>query len=121
MLAAGRSVQEGEKVVAAVIHYHHETSRHLLPRVAKALRGFRKVSPAKSRMPMLEEIVAGMAVALKALKKDRTALAVVTCASGYFRPCELRQFLTEDLVLPAGGKTKSMNNVSPIVAPAERG
>ena len=120
MMLKGRTAQEAEKVVAAVLHFNAAVSRAMVPRVTKALRGFRKHSPPKSRVPMPEEIMAGVCAVLQAKKEKRMALAVATCFYTYLRPGEARKLLTCDLVRPPGGAGEALQRWSLVVAPEER-
>ena len=51
---------DGEKAVAAVIAASLGVDRRKLPRTIRALRGFRKWRPPRSRPPILEEVMVGI-------------------------------------------------------------
>jgi len=120
LLADGYPSGDGEKAVAAVIAATPGTDRRQLPRTTRALKGFRKKRPPRSRLPIPEEVMAGIVAFLWHRGEHTLALFVMTLFYGYFRPGEGRGFLCMDLNLPAGGPQESLNCVSLTVAPETR-
>ena len=58
-----RSANEGEKVVAAV-EFHHLELKGKMPRSKRALKGWRKEMPPRSRLPMPAILMCGIAMDL---------------------------------------------------------
>ena len=120
LLMDGCPSGDGEKAVAAVIAASPGVDRRKLLRTIRALRGFRKRRPPRSRLPILEEVMAGIVAFLWNRGEQVLALFVMTLFYGYFRPGEGRSFFCADLNLPAGGLQESLNCVSLTVAPETR-
>eukprot|EP00972_Heterocapsa_arctica_P072593 10717567-Heterocapsa_arctica.AAC.1 len=61
-----------------------------LPRVKRALRGYRKARPARSRAPIAKEIMAASVQILLAKGAVNMAILMVLMFYSYCRPGELR-------------------------------
>ena len=100
--------------------FHGRTGERL-PRVERALAGYRRAVPAKSRLPMPWPIAAATAVVLVLDGFREAALQTLTLHDGYFRPGETRAMRIEDLVPPVPGSSGSTAVWSLVVAPDSRG
>ncbi|CAK0819174.1 unnamed protein product, partial [Prorocentrum cordatum] len=100
----GEPSNSGAKLLAAIGHrdprLHHAGRLLKLPRVARALQGWRRLVPPLTRAPAPWAAVAAIAVALIYLGQRRAALGVVLEADAYLRPGELLT-LRADHVVPA--------------------
>ena len=100
----GEPSNSGAKLLAAIGHrdprLHHAGRLLKLPRVARALQGWRRLVPPLTRAPAPWVAVAAIAVALIHLGQRRAALGVVLAADAYLRPGELLT-LRADHVVPA--------------------
>ena len=121
LLAEGGSRSDAEFTFAAVKAKHPTLgATGGLPRAARALRGFRKAVPAKSRFPMPWPVTAAAATMLleKGFRED--ALQILVLHEGYFRPGEVRAMRVEDLVAPMDVTCGSLREWALIVAPSDR-
>ncbi|CAK0852610.1 unnamed protein product, partial [Prorocentrum cordatum] len=94
----------GAKLLAAIGHrdprLHHAGRLLKLPRMARALQGWRRLVPPVTRAPAPWAAVAAIAVALVCMDQRRAALGVVLAADAYLRPGELLSLRTHH-VAPA--------------------
>ncbi|CAK9013540.1 unnamed protein product [Durusdinium trenchii] len=82
----GVELHEGSKFVAAVKDAFPEFGhKSALPRMVRALQGWTKIDPQKTRPPLPWELVAGIAMKMRARRRQRAALAVLTMFSAYLR------------------------------------
>ena len=87
---SGSMAHEAEKAKAAVLHYTPSLSAVVdLPRMTRALQGFRKVSPGSSRFPLPWEILGALVGWLSAYGHGEMALALLVMFTAYLRPSEL--------------------------------
>ncbi|CAK9044550.1 unnamed protein product [Durusdinium trenchii] len=97
----GVELHEGSKFVAAVKDafpdFGHKSA---LPRMIRALQGWTKIDPQKTRPPLPWELVAGIAMKMQARTRHHAALAVLTMFSAYLRPGECLGIQKTDLVRP---------------------
>ncbi|CAK0855216.1 unnamed protein product, partial [Prorocentrum cordatum] len=104
LFAQGEPCNSGAKLLAAVGHrwprLHHAGRLLKLPRVAKALQGWRRLAPPVTRAPVPWAAMAAIALALVRCKQPLAALAVVLAADAYLRPGELLS-LRASHVVPA--------------------
>ncbi|CAK0897361.1 unnamed protein product, partial [Prorocentrum cordatum] len=100
----GEPSNSGAKLLAAIGHrdprLHHAGRLLKLPRVARALQGWRRPVPPLTRAPAPWAAVAAIAVALIYLGQRRAALGAALAADAYLRPGELLT-LRADHVVPA--------------------
>lgn len=111
LLAEGSLAHEGEKASAAIRHFRPMVeAAQTKSRLQKALRGFRKLRPAKSRPPLPRCVVAGIVEILVAKHQYIAALLVLTSERAYLRPGEARSMCKKNLAAPvpvlAGGRRK---------------
>ena len=120
-LAEGRPVGECEKVMAAVVHARPGLEAAALPRVRRALRGYRKLVPAKSRYPLAECLVSGLCSVLMSMGEPSMALLVLISCYAYLRPGEARGLKVSHVVAPGFLSTSDLGVVSLILGPQEEG
>jgi integrase len=82
-----RTPHEGEKTMAAV-EYKHLAYKGKLMRSKRAMKGWKKVMPSQSRLPLPKAVAYGIAMQLAAKGQREMALKVVTDFILYLRPGE---------------------------------
>ncbi|CAK0892598.1 unnamed protein product, partial [Prorocentrum cordatum] len=94
------------------------TGPRTLPRVQRALKGYAKKSPPRSRAPVPLEVAAAAISGLLSLGERDAALQVMTMFSTFIQPGALRKVLVKNLLRPtrAGG---AMGTWSLLLAPTE--
>ena len=104
LLAEGAPRSEAEYAVCAVkAHFTQFAGRsgQGMPRADRALKGYRKTVPAKSRLPVSWSIASMMVVVMRARGHLEAALQILLMFSAYLRPGEARALRCEDLLAPA--------------------
>lgn len=120
LLLKGAQRTEAEYAVSAVramLPQYSGRSGVGLPRAERALKGFRRLRPSKSRYPMPWPLTAATIMALWALNQSQMALMVLLLHVCYLRPGEARQLRVEDLLAP-GVQSKAW---AVVIAPQSRG
>jgi hypothetical protein len=105
----GEDLSKGEKAFAAWQAVFPEFSKYgkkKLPRSHRALKGWRKLAPPRSRKPAPFQVVAAHAVRLAARGKHHMALWVLVGFIAYLRPSENMKLKKRDIVRPRPGVTK---------------
>ena len=92
-----------------------------MPRVDRALRGFRRVTPARSRFPMPLTVTAAVAVSFMALGDWEGGAQILLTHYCYLRPCEVRALRNCDLLAPIPGENPGLAFWTLLIAPSERG
>eukprot|EP00438_Fugacium_kawagutii_P017034 Skav221329 [mRNA] locus=scaffold1437:52275:55350:- [translate_table: standard] len=107
-----KNPSEGEKVLAALEFFRNDL-KGLLPRSRKALKGWRKVMPSQSRLPIPMLLVFGICMLLCAKGKMEMALKVLTDFDLYLRPGEGMSLRARNVVPPvaAGGRQYRLTHV----------
>ena len=93
----GHGVRVGEKTLAAVEYHWHKVKGTLL-RSRRALRGWRKQVPPKSRLPLPRTVAFGIAMRLLSLQQKSMALMVLLSFDAYLRPGEAHALKVKNLV-----------------------
>ncbi|CAK0837412.1 unnamed protein product [Prorocentrum cordatum] len=125
LLEEGNEYGDAEKVVAAVKHHMFSVPGvNVMPRVTRALKGFRKKRPPRSRAPIPRLVMAGLVTVLKFWGLHDLALMVLMSWVAYLRPGEARGLKVKDLVAPVGrkrrrGQQSALDHWSIVVAPQE--
>ena len=101
LLARGRPATECEKTLAALVALSPGLSCLPFQRARRALKGYRKLVPPRSRYPLAESLAAALAVTLCAQNRRDVALLVVTSCYMYLRPGEARSIKVKDLADPS--------------------
>jgi integrase len=105
LMEAGEPLHAAQYAVASIIDALPLVSAtSQLPRVKKALRGYRKAKPPRSRAPIGREIMAGIAQQLLAWGHPSIALLVVLQFFTYCRPGELRSAKRKQFIAPVRKK-----------------
>lgn len=118
----GEDLSLGNYVVAAVLHRHPELrERGWLARAQQSLKGWRKLCPPKSRMPLPYEAVC--LVALTAIRQGlvQEALAMLLTFGLYLRPTEFQHLRVQDIVKPVKKGAKVYKYWSVLLHPLEEG
>ena len=97
----GVEFHEGSKFVAAVKDAFPDYGpKGMLPRMVRALQGWGKVDPQKTRPPLPWELVASIAMKMRKRGRMHPALATLTMFTAYLRPGECLAIHKVDLVKP---------------------
>ena len=110
----GKGSHEGEKTLAAV-EFHHHKLKGKLNRSRRALRGWRKLVPQKSRLPLPRLVAYGIAMRLIFLQKLDMALMVLLSFDAYLRPGEAIGLLGKNLVAPVAKAGRQYRHYTVIV------
>ncbi len=87
---SGAQAHEAEKSKAALVHCLPDLNiQTSLPRMLRALNGFRKLSPGSSRFPLPWEVLGAMIGWLTSFGHAEMALALIVMFTCYLRPSEL--------------------------------
>ena len=104
----------GEKSLAAVEYQWHKVKGTLL-RSRRALRGWRKEVPPKSRLPLPRVVAFGIAMRMLSLQLRAMALLVLVSFDVYLRPGEGLTLKGKKLVRPVRGSGKQFQNYVVVV------
>ena len=99
MFLEGRGAHEGEKTLAAV-EFDNIDHKGKLSRSRRALRGWRKVMPATSRLPLPRLLAMGMAMKLYAMGLPSMALMALVAFHMYLRPGEAIDLCKRHVIAP---------------------
>lgn len=104
MFKQGLELGEGSKTLAAVIDaYPGCGPKHMLPRARRALQGWLKQDPQRTRPPIPWALVAGLAMVMLKKGKLIEAALVLVMFTAYLRPGEALNLQKKDLVRPMPG------------------
>ena len=92
-----------------------------LARFRRSLKGWRRMAPVQTRLPLPEPAVWAMAGLMLAQGHKEAALIVLAMFSTYCRPSEILGLRTVDVVAPVDTPDKSFREVVIILGPFERG
>ena len=97
----GIDLHEGTKFWAAVQDaFPDYAHKNCLVRTRRALQGWSKIDPQKTRPPIPWVLIAAMVMKMVARKKMQSAMAVLTMFTAYLRPSECLGLMKEDVVPP---------------------
>ena len=102
----GQQSSEGDKLLAGLLHFAPEWGKmghRTIPRAWRALRGWRRRCPSRSRRPWPLKVWAAVAWKLAQKRQWAMALYVLLLVSTYMRPGEGLQLRRGDLIPPAPG------------------
>ena len=99
MFQDGRSAHEGEKTLAA-LEFEFVQLKGRMVRSRRALRGWRRVMPATSRLPLPRIMMHGLAMQLLAQGKRDMALMTLVMFNLYLRPGEAADLCKRHVVAP---------------------
>ena len=106
----GLPVLQGRSLDSLVLHNHPQYGRmgnQKLPRTWRAIKGFRRLTPGRSRQAFPLPLWAAFAVEMKRLNRLRMSVFLLVALSSYAKPSELLRARVFSLVRPAGGITKT--------------
>jgi hypothetical protein len=105
MLQKGEPLHVAQYAIAAIIDpLPGVATMNNLPRARKALRGFRKARPPRSRAPICKEIMCGLVAHLLSVGKPKIALLMAMTFFLYCRLGELRTAKRAQLLPPVRKK-----------------
>ena len=119
----GQRADAGERVVAALRFFRSESGEGagmLLPRTARALKGFRRSAPARARFGLPWEWACGLAACLPHLGYHDAALMLLVVMDTYIRPGEATDIRKQD-VAEAVPRAAGCERLALIIRPLERG
>ena len=99
----GHHVAKAEKFGASFLHFHPEFGKHgrrRIPRFWKALRGFRRRAPTRSRKPRAWPEFAALVNWMILTGRYKMGVWVLTAWGGYLRPSDCMRLRLCDLVPP---------------------
>ncbi|OLQ05790.1 hypothetical protein AK812_SmicGene10971 [Symbiodinium microadriaticum] len=99
----GEDLSMGQYTVAAIQYFNPVWRGPLvnkLPRVKQSLTGWRRLAPAKSRLPVPYEVVALMATKAFKCKLNQIGLYLLLAFALYLRPSEGLRLRVQDMVRP---------------------
>ena len=118
----GRASADGSKLVAAVKHVRRLPMRtKLFPRACRAVKGWKKLAPPGSRLPLPWEVVCLIAKWMVDNNMRHQAELVMMLFIFYLRPKELFSLLGCQLVRPVQGASKELAMWSIVLYPHESG
>lgn len=118
---SGYRCYRGDRLGAAIRHHYPQYGKYgakKLPRMWRAIRGFRKLTPGKTRKALPLSVWAALAVELKRQRRLRMALFLLLSVSSYARPSELLRMRLFSLVPPVANVCR---NWSLLLSPEEGG
>ena len=104
----GRPVSDGEVQLAGFLLSQTQYGKLVgqkLARSWRALKGWRKRAPTRSRRPLPRMILSGVCCEMVGNKKPLMAIHILMMVVTYCRPGELLQSVREDLIRPMHGVT----------------
>ena len=117
----GHQAFRGDRLIASFLHHYPQFSRvgvKRIPRALRALRGWRKLCPGRSRVPYPLAIWTGLASLMIGMGFSDMAIFTMIALSTYARPSELLKMKVFSLVRPVTGLTASW---SVLICPEELG
>lgn len=116
----GEGAHCGEKLQAALEYERPEYSRHgslSLPRFKRAMKGWRRMAPTQTRLPMPEFLKSAISAVMLEKKWTEEALFNELSFSTYARPGELLRVQAMDVVSP----NRDFEHCVIVLGPMERG
>ena len=123
LFLSGETCSYGQKLQAALEYVRPETARDgswRLSRFKRALQGWRKLSPAQVRLPMIEFLKGAVSAVFLHLGRKDMALFNELTYSTYARPGEALRMKAVDFVARQPGQAEYRFSVI-VLAPIERG
>ena len=116
----GEDSHAGEKLKAALEYARPEGIREgylHLPRFKRAMKGWRKLAPNQTRLPMLEVLKSAISGIMIAMRQPQMVLFNEVTYSTYGRPGEILRVQPRDIV----AKTSNFSRDVIVLSPLERG
>lgn len=118
----GEDLAVGNYVVAAVGFFNPTMrGKDHLPKTMQCLKGWRKLCPPRSRMPLPFEVVALLAVTAANEEKFEVGLVLLLTFFLYMRPSEFTKIRVQDIVCPVKKAPGSYKKWSILLHPIEEG
>ena len=117
----GRRADVAEKYLAAITYNRTDVARapkEALARTRRAVKGFVKLAPHRSRIPLSWEWVTGIAVKLLMEKEWEAAVMLLLIFDTYARPSAITRMRTEDLLAPV--RATGLQRWALLLSPQER-
>eukprot|EP00435_Cladocopium_sp_Y103_P072928 s29_g41.t2 len=117
---AGYQSYRADRLMAAFLHRYPQYGRNgslSLPRSWRAIKGFRKLTPGRSRKALPLAVWAAFACEMRRLSHLRMAIFLLLSVCTYARPSELLRARVFSLVRPAAGVTQTW---SLLLSPEEK-
>ena len=105
----GEAADLGEKTLAAFVYHNQHYGKGLgcqLVGARQALRGWRRLRPASSRLPLPVEVVSMLSNQLQLMGHWEAALVTLLSCHCYFRPSEPFRLRVQDAVAPVAGSAR---------------
>ena len=118
LLEAGHPAHKATTALAAIRDAEAFASDWTFPRAKKALRGYNKQRPPKSRAPLAAELMAFIASGMVMAGQREMAIMVATLFFTYCRPGELRTLRVKQLLKPVR-RTGALSHWTLTLAPEE--
>ena len=119
LFLSGENCSSGAKLQAALEHHRPEAAREgllHLPRFKRALKGWRRLAPTQSRLPMIEFVKSAISAVMLVAGRRDMALFNELSFSTYARPGELLKLKAADYV----EKNADFGHSVLVLAPVER-
>ena len=110
----------GEKTLAAVEYQWYQVKGTLM-RSRRALKGWRKEVPPKSRLPLPRTVAFGIAMGMLSLQQKPMALMVLLSFDTYLRPGEAHALKVKNLVPPVRGSGRQYQQYVVVVRDEDDG
>lgn len=120
LFLAGKSSATGEKTLAAV-EFMFLQHKGKLMRARRSLKGWRKIDPPRSRLPLPRVVACGIAAILLAKGQRKMALKVMTDFDCYLRPGEGMDILGKHVVKPLRNAGRQFQRYSLVIRDQEEG
>eukprot|EP00435_Cladocopium_sp_Y103_P076203 s26_g81.t1 len=111
---------EGEKTLAAV-EFFQIGLKHMLPRSRRALKGWRKVMPAQSRLPLPRVMMYGMSMMMIHQGEVQMAMMTMVAFDLYLRPGEALSLLGRNVIAPVAMAGSQFKTITVVVRDFESG
>lgn len=115
----GDGAHVGNTLLAALKHLRSHTKKWSLPRAEKAIKGWRRLCPPNSRLPIPRSVVAGIVNELVRMGHHRLGVGVWLSICCYLRPGELLSLEMKQIVGPAPGGGSGSQMWSVLLHPRE--
>ena len=120
LFASGQQASAGDKLLAGLLHFAPEWGRfgsRTIPRSWRALRGWRRRCPSRSRRPWPLGLWCALAWVMAQMGEWMMCIFTMYLLSTYMRPGELKSVRRGDLVRPAAGM---LTTWAILLCPSER-
>lgn len=120
----GDDISTAQYIVASVVYFNPSLkapNMQLLPRVKSCLKGWRKLAPGRSRLPVPWEVVCLLVDFAMKENKAHFAIHMLMMFTMYMRPTEALRVRCIDVVKPTGRRGQPYRNWTFVMHPFEVG